>query len=80
MSRDTVANPPPPYVTFGDILMNPPLPPKVSRIIWMAPNAILQLIWSVITVEATFCDHFGTNGNWSHYPNDNTIQTRSIPT
>jgi hypothetical protein len=35
MSRDTLANPPPPppYVTFGDIFVNPPLSPKVSRII-----------------------------------------------
>jgi hypothetical protein len=37
MSRDTL--PASPYVTFGDIFTNPhPLPPKVSRIILMAPN------------------------------------------
>ncbi len=38
MSRDTVANPPSPYVAFGDIFTSPPLPPKVSRIIRMAPK------------------------------------------
>jgi hypothetical protein len=45
--------PPPPYVTFGDIFVNTPLPPKVSRIFWGAPylNNMLSKLADLADLE-----------------------------
>ena len=43
MSRDTLANPPPPYVTFGGIFTNPPPPPLSVTYYLNGPQYQIQL-------------------------------------
>jgi hypothetical protein len=49
MSRDTLANPPPPYVTFGDIFTNPPFPLKCHVLFEWPPIALVFNHFSVFS-------------------------------